>query len=34
MAVGAPIYRGLPVHYGEGMREKKTSPYSHESFFS
>jgi len=29
-----PLTGGLPVHYGEGMRQKKTSPYSHEGFFS
>ena len=23
MAVGAPMYRGLPVHYGEGMMKKR-----------
>jgi len=33
MALGAPIYRGLLVHYLEGMRQKKTFPCSRYSFF-
>jgi hypothetical protein len=34
MEVGAPIYRDLPEHYVEGMRQKKTSPYSFTSLVS
>ena len=26
MSVGAPIYWGLPVHYFEGMEQKKDTP--------